>query len=108
MTLRNQGADAPRSPCSQNDIALGYARYLLESGLPFLHLAPAILAQGQHAVLEGLIATGRGVDALHAQLMDEVVGHHQLENSQPPPEAGVMARLAARSPPQGQPRTTGR
>src|SRR5689334_9177093 len=93
---------------SQNNIAFRYPRHFLERRLPLQNLAPAVLPQGEHAVFERLIADGRGVDALHTQLMDEVVGDHQFEDPHSPPVARVVAYAAACSAPEGQPRTVAR
>src|SRR5436305_8972008 len=80
---------------SPDDVAGGDAGHLVEGGDAGEDLAPAVVAQGDHAVLERLVADGRGVDALDDHLAEVVAGDHQLEDALPPAEAGLAAGPAA-------------
>src|SRR5262249_7301425 len=77
------------------DVALGSARHFFDGGLALQHLAPAVLPQRDHAFLEGLVADGRGVGALHAHVADRVAGDHQLVDAHTAAVTSLVTRPAA-------------
>src|SRR5262245_36623309 len=63
---------ARRLKASTDDVAGGDAGDLVQRRLALQHLAPAVLAQGDHPLLEGLVADGGGAEPLHAHVADDV------------------------------------
>src|SRR5262249_50480950 len=59
------------------NIARGHPGDFVDGRDSLLHFPPTVLAEGDHAFFERLIADSGGVGALHAQLADRVACDHE-------------------------------
>jgi len=78
-----------RNPTGDN-VPRGRPRHFLDRRDPLQHLAPAVLAQGEHPALDGLVADEAGVDTLDDEIANDVTRDHQFVDA----GAAAVAALA--------------